>query len=97
METRVILPDSKPAQSIKEVVTALRSQKLKPRHEKKTWGDWIYLDRAETVVAIESIRGMATSATIESTESEWEINQKVLTAFARLGWMGEDDEGPYPL
>ena len=97
METRIFIPESKPPQSITEVMTALRSQKLKPQHQKKDWGDWILIPSTETVIAIESVRGMASSATVESVENEWELNQKILAVFAKLGWMGEDDEGPYPL
>ena len=61
METRVILPDSESPQTIKKVVTALRS------------------------------------ATVESTDDEWEINLEILKVFNNLAWMGEDEDGPYPL
>ena len=97
MDTRVILPDSEPTQTISEVVAALRSKKLKPKHEKKDWGDWITFAGKETVIAIESARGLTSSATVESLENEWDFNLKILQSFAKLGWMGEDENGPYPL
>lgn len=97
METRVILPDSEAPQTIREVVAALKAKKLKPSHQKKDWGDWIVFDGSETVISIESMRGLTSSATIESDEEDWEFRQSIINAFAKLGWMGEDEDGPYPL
>ena len=41
METRVHLPDSEPPATIREVVAALKKQKLVAKHDKQTWGDWV--------------------------------------------------------
>ena len=61
METRVILPEGEPPATIKEVVLALKGEKLSARHDKKSWGDWIVFEGKETVVSIESQRGLARS------------------------------------
>jgi len=98
METRVHLPDMKPPSSITEVMVALRSQKLEPTHEKKNWGDWITFADKRTVVSIESMRGLASSATVEHEEDDGdEINMRILSAFGKLGWYGSDEEGEYRL
>ena len=70
METRVHLPDMEPPASITEVILALRSKKLEPKHEKKDWGDWITFPDMQTVISIESMRGLASSATVEHAEED---------------------------
>ena len=97
METRVHLPDSEPPAAISEVMTALRGKGLKPKHDKKNWGDWINFPDKQTVISIESMRGLASSATIEEADGEDALNGKIIEAFRSLGWWGEDEEGPYPL
>lgn len=99
METLVTLPDSEAPNSIGEVLQALRNVKLAPRHEAKSWGDWIHLEGHRTVISIESMRGLARSATIEHAdgEEEGEPAQSIFKAFASLGWQGNDEDGPYPL
>lgn len=99
METQVILPDTEPPNTISEVVQALRKAKIEARHEAKSWGDWIHLQGHKTVISIESIRGLTSSATIEHAEGEesGEPAASILKAFAKLGWQGVDDDGPYPL
>lgn len=98
METQVILPDSEPPCTIREVVAALDKAKLKARHEAKSWGDWIYLEGHRTVISIESMRGLTGSATIEHAEGEEQApGQAILKAFCNLGWLGIDEDGPYPL
>lgn len=98
METRVHLPDMEPPTSITEVLVALRSKKLDPRHQKKDWGDWITFPEKQTVISIESIRGMASSATVEHAEEDGdEINGLILAAFGKLGWMGSDEDGEFHL
>jgi hypothetical protein len=98
METRVHLPDMEPPSSITEVMVALRSQKLEPTHQKKNWGDWITFTGKRTVVSIESMRGLASSATVEHEEDDGdEINMRILAAFGKLGWYGSDEEGEYRL
>lgn len=68
------------------------------RHEAKSWGDWIHLEGYDTVISIESMRGLTGSATIEHAEGEEQSPGKaLLRAFASLGWQGVDEEGPYPL
>ena len=98
METRVHLPDMEPPSSITEVMVALRSKKLEPVHEKKAWGDWITFPGKQTVVSIESMRGLASSATIEHAEEDgYEINLSIQAAFGKLGWMGSDEDGEFRL
>ncbi|MBT8044091.1 MAG: hypothetical protein KJO79_03990 [Verrucomicrobiae bacterium] len=98
METRVHVPDMEPPSSITEVMVALRSQKLEPKHDKKDWGDWISFPGKQTVISIESMRGLASSATIEHAEADGDdINMKILAAFGKLGWMGSDEEGEFRL
>lgn len=92
------LPDMEPPASITEVMIALRSQKLEPKHEQKDWGDWISFSGQQTVISIESMRGLASSATVEHTESDGDaINQQILSAFGQLGWLGSDEEGEFRL
>jgi len=99
METQVMLPDSEPPCTISEVVAALRRAKLEVRHEAKSWGDWIHLEDYRTVISIESMRGLTSSATIEHAEGEehGKPAESILKAFAGLGWQGVDADGPYPL
>ncbi|BDS08343.1 hypothetical protein NT6N_33830 [Oceaniferula spumae] len=98
METRVHLPDMEPPSSISEVMVALRGKKLEPVHEKKSWGDWISFPGRQTVISIESMRGLTSSATVEySEDDDIEINQRILAAFGKLGWMGSDEDGEFRL
>lgn len=98
METRVHLPETEPPSSISEVVVSLRDQKLAPKHEKKDWGDWITFPNKATVISIESMRGLTSSATVEHAEEDGdEINMQILAAFGKLGWMGSDEEGEFRL
>jgi len=87
-----------PPSSISEVMIALRDKKLEPKHEKKDWGDWITFSGKNTVISIESMRGLASSATIEHAEEDGdEINMNILAAFGQLGWMGSDEDGEFRL
>ena len=97
METRVMVPEGEPPATIKEVVLALKEEKLSARHDKQNWGDWIVFEAKETVISIESQRGLARSATIEGAEGEDELESLIVAAFRKLGWEGEDEEGRYPL
>jgi len=99
METLLKLPDSEPPSTISEVLASLRKEHLEPRHERKTWGDWIYLEGYNTVISIESNRGLSSSATIEHAEDEEEGEPatSIMRAFGRLGWHGIDDDGEFPL
>jgi len=97
MEIRVILPENEPPATVKEVVTALKSAKLKPQLQNKDWGNWIVFDTEETVISIESNRGLTSSATIEYEENDWNFVQKITSVFIELGWLGEDHDGPYQL
>ncbi len=98
MEIRVHLPDMEPPSSISEVMVALRSKKLEPSHQKKDWGDWITFPNKQTVISIESMRGLASSATVEHDEADgYEINESILAAFGQLGWVGSDEEGEFRL
>lgn len=97
METRVLLPKNEPPISIREVVLALEAEKLDARHDKQNWGDWINFDGKQTVVAIESNRGLAASAVIEGADDEEETCDRILAAFRKLRWLGEDEDGQYQL
>ena len=97
METRVIVRDGEPPASIQEVVLALTSEKLSAKHDKQNWGDWIVFEGKETVISIESNRGLARSAVIETAEGEDDLEAGIIRAFRGLGWDGEDEDGRYPL
>lgn len=98
METRVHLPETKKPSSIKDVVSALNDQGLKPVHDKKDWGDWINLPPNKTVISIESMNGMTGSATIEYAEGEDDhLEIPIIFAFRELGWYGTDEDGEYQL
>ncbi len=97
MELRVILPDEEPPQTLKEITSALRAAKLKPELQNKDWGDWIHFSEQVTVISIASTRGLTSSATIEYEEDDWDFVQKLLKVFSKKGWMGDDQDGPYPL
>ncbi|MEI6176748.1 MAG: hypothetical protein WCS43_07645 [Verrucomicrobiota bacterium] len=99
METLVRLPESAPPTTMIEVLNALRREHLDPRHESKTWGDWIYLECYNTVISIEALHGLSSSATIEHGEGEedGEPIDSILRAFGKLGWYGVDDDGEFPL
>ncbi len=99
METLVRLPESAPPTTMIEVLNALRREHLDPRHESKTWGDWIYLECYNTVISIEALHGLSSSATIEHGEGEedGEPIDSILRAFGKLGWHGVDDDGEFPL
>ena len=98
METRLHVPDMEPPSSITEVLVALCDQKLEPKHEKKDWGDWITFSGKNTVISIESMRGLTSSATIEHADEDGdEINMNILAAFGQLGWMGSDEEVEFRL
>ncbi len=98
METRLHVPDMEPPSSITEVLVALCDQKLEPKHEKKDWGDWITFSGKHTVISIESMRGLTSSATIEHADEDGDkINMNILAAFGQLGWMGSDEEGEFRL
>jgi len=99
METLLQLPDSETPSTMSEILSALRKEDLEPRHEKKSWGDWIHLSGYRTVISIESNRGLSSSATIEHAEDEedGEPGASIMRAFGTLGWMGIDDEGEFSL
>ena len=98
METRVHIPEMEPPATISEVLAALRKQKLDPTHDKQSWGDWINFAGKSTVISIECNRTLTSSATIEHDESDGDaIYQKIISAFATLGWQGSDEEGDYRL
>ena len=94
METVLRLPDSEEPVTIREVVSALKKEKLEPRHEAKNWGDWIYIEGCRTVISIDSMRGLTSAATVEHAEDDpSDPSQAILRAFHRLGWVGIDEDG----
>jgi hypothetical protein len=99
METQLQVPASREPSTISSVLAALREEKLVPRHEKKSWGDWIHFESYLTVISIDSMRGLTRSATIEHGEGEEtdEPISEILRAFGRLGWHGVDEDGEFPL
>ncbi|MDP0489885.1 MAG: hypothetical protein Q7Q71_02395 [Verrucomicrobiota bacterium JB023] len=98
MELRVLLPDDEAPATISEVVAALKKEDFTAKHDKQSWGDWITLGRHQTVIAIESQRGLTTSAVIEFGEGEEdELQGRLCSAFRSLGWEGEDEDGRFTL
>lgn len=99
MDTLLRLPASSAPSTLTEVLDSLRKEHFDPRLESKAWGDWIYLDGYNSVISIESNRGLSSSATIEHAEGEedGEFVQCIFRAFGRLGWHGVDDDGEFPL
>jgi len=97
VEIRVLLPEGQLPVTIAEVVSAVAKQGLEARHDKQNWGDWIVISGKETVISIESARGLASSAIIEGAEGEDEVSDTLLAAFRKLGWDGEDEDGRYRL
>ena len=82
-----------------EILAALRKEHLEPKHEAKSWGDWINLECYNTVISIEVNHGLSSSATIEHGEGEedGEPIDSILRAFGKLGWHGVDEDGEYQL
>jgi hypothetical protein len=99
METIVKVPDSTAPSTLVEILSALRKEHLEPRHESKSWGDWIYLECYNTVISIEVNHGLSSSATIEhgDGEEDGEPVVSIMRAFGKLGWHGLDDDGEFPL
>ena len=99
METLLQLPEEEAPSTLSEVLSALRKQDLEPRHEKKSWGDWIHLEGYTTVISIESNRGLSRSATIEHGEGEEQEEPipSIFRAFGHIGWRGIDDDGEFEL
>jgi hypothetical protein len=98
METPLHLPESESPNSIREVMNALEKQGLSPRHDKKAWGDWINFGGADTVISIESVRGLSRMATVEPGERDSEdIQDSIIAAFRALNWYGSDEDGEYQL
>lgn len=99
METIVKVPDSTAPSTLVEILSALRKEHLDPRHESKSWGDWIYLECYNTVISIEVNHGLSSSATIEhgDGEEDGEPVASILRAFGKLGWNGLDDDGEFAL
>lgn len=98
METVLQLPDSEEPCTLDEVIVALRKEKLHPRLESKNWGDWIHFEGSRTVISIESMRGLTTSATIEHDDDDADdLIPAILRAFGSLKWVGIGEDGEYPL
>lgn len=101
METRVVLEDNTPPQTIRSIVATLKSIQLKAVHDCKDWGDWINFSNSSIVISIESTRGLTSSATIEldneDDDLELENQAKIIKVFGKLGWKGSDEDGVYPL
>lgn len=99
METLLRLPASSAPSTLIEVLESLKKEHLDPRLESKAWGDWIYLYGYNSVISIESNRGLSSAATIEHAdgEEEGELVLCIHRAFGRLGWHGVDDDGEFSL
>ena len=99
METLLRLPSSAAPSTLSEVLDSLKKEHLDPRLESKAWGDWIYLDGYNSVISIESNRGLSSAATIEHAEGEedGELVQCIHRAFGRFGCHGVDDDGEFSL
>ena len=98
MDITIVLPEDSSPSTLREVIAALRAQKLDISHDHKNWGDWLRIDGCETVISIECNHGLASSATIEHSEDDSEdILPALYRAFHHLGWVGIDEEGEYQL
>lgn len=98
MNTVVQASDSAPPCTIRDVVAALKAQKIQASHDKQDWGDWIIIKGSDTVISIESLRELTTTATIEHAENEAKgLWSRLRKAFHQLGWEGVGEDGPYPL
>jgi hypothetical protein len=98
MHTVVQLPEGELPCTISEVVAALQDQEVEGHHQKESWGDWIVLRGTDTVISIESVRGLTSNATIEHAEDEEEeLAPRLHAAFHKLGWEGIDEDGTYAL
>lgn len=98
MEIVVSVPETSEPSTLRKVLTALRAQKLAVTHDQKNWGDWLRIEGCETVISIEVVRGLTSTATIEHAEEDSEdILPAIYRAFHQLGWIGMDEDGPYSL
>ena len=98
MNTLVQAADNSARCTIRDVIAALKAQKIQAQHDKQDWGDWIILKGCETVISIESVRGRTATATIEHADDEPRgLARKLEIAFHQLGWVGVGEDGPYPL
>lgn len=99
METFIHVPESASPSTLAEILSSLRKEDLEPRHESKSWGDWIHFESYSTVISIECNHGLSSAATIEHGEGEddGEPIDSIIRAFGRLGWHGSDEDGDYPL
>ena len=98
VNTIVQASDDAPACTIGDVVAALKAHKVKAHHDGQDWGDWIVISGSDTVISIESMRELTTTATIEHAGGEAKaLSGRILAAFHQLGWVGVGEDGPYPL
>ena len=98
MDITLALPESSKPSSMRQVITALRAQKLDITHDHKNWGDWIRLAGCETVISIECNHGLTSSATVEHSDDDSEdILPAIYRAFHQLGWIGIDEDGEFQL
>jgi hypothetical protein len=98
MDIVVTIAENREPMTLKKVITAIRAQDFNVKHDHKNWGDWLRIEGCETVISIECINGLTSSATIEHAEEDSEeLLPALYKAFDRLGWVGMDEDGPYPL
>ena len=98
MNTIVQASEDAPTCKIRDVVAALKAHKVKARHDRQDWGDWIVISGSSTVISIESMNEVTTTATIEHAEDEAKgLSSRINSAFHLLGWVGIGEDGPYPL
>lgn len=98
MDYNVLIPEPSAPMTLREVIAALRAQKLDVKHDHKNWGDWIRISGCETVISIEVTHGLTSSATIEHSDDDSEdILPAIYRAFGHIGWVGIDEDGEYQL
>lgn len=98
MDIVVTQSEDRPSTTLRQVITAIRAQDFTVTHDHKNWGDWLRLAGCETVISIECIHGITSSATIEHCDDDSEeVLPALYRAFDRIGWVGMDEDGIYKL
>lgn len=84
--------------SVSEVVGALKKVGFETKLENPNWGCWIHLSGYQTSISVDLERRLISRACLEIDDADPdEVQSKLFAAFAKLGWQGEDEDGPFRL